>query len=207
MPRLALAALWLFAAAGCATTVHGEIESIQVNSDPTGAKLRVDADPVSYTAPSHFDLVRNHDHTMVASKDGYEDQTIKLSHHVSPAIAGNVLFGIIIGPLAIADDFISGSAYSLSNADLKGDVLTIHLIPKANAAAVTQSGLTSATSAEAAAPTSVTSATASPSADRHATAVAAPSDERRALNGAQSQTAKPSAIAKTGEPTAAPIAK
>ncbi|MDP3791937.1 MAG: PEGA domain-containing protein [Candidatus Omnitrophota bacterium] len=94
---------------GCATIVNGTSQKIQVTSDPSGATVLVD-EKESHTAPVKLRLERRRDHTLVFSKDGYESQTVKLTHVISEAVAGNTLCW---GPLGWVFDICAGTQYKL----------------------------------------------------------------------------------------------
>jgi hypothetical protein len=125
---LAFAASAIIIASGCATMSHGSRQSIQIDSDPSGASFMVDGDPVPYTTPATIELVRGQDHTIAFRRDGYDDYTANLSHSTSGAVLGNALAGGLIG---VGIDYSSGAAYQLENADLTDDVLKVTLKPKA----------------------------------------------------------------------------
>jgi hypothetical protein len=87
----------------------------------------VDADPVPYTTPTSLTLSRKQDHHLVFSKDGYENYNVDLTRSTSGAVYGNILAGGLIGTAA---DYSNGAAYTLNNANLVDDLLTIHLISR-----------------------------------------------------------------------------
>ena len=123
---LALVATSVILLASCATLSHGSSQEIQVASDPPGAQVLVDNDPVPYATPTTIMLNRRDDHVLVFRKNGYQDYRTSLTRSTSGAVAGNLVVGGIVGA---ATDYSSGAAYTLSSADLNGDVLTAHLAP------------------------------------------------------------------------------
>ena len=115
---------------GCATLTHGSTQSIQVVSDPPGAQVTVDDDPVAYTAPATVTLKRGQDHVLVLRKEGFQDYSAELTRSASGAVLGNVILGGVTG---IMTDYGSGAAYELGNANLVNDTLTVRLAPKPSA--------------------------------------------------------------------------
>jgi len=105
----ALGVAMALTACGCATIVNGTSQKIKVSSDPAGATVRVD-DKSTYITPARIRLERRRDHTLVFTKDGYEIQTVKLTHVLSEVVVGNTLLG---GPLGWAFDACAGTQYKL----------------------------------------------------------------------------------------------
>lgn len=107
---------WLFLAVvllqggGCGTIVHGSSQTLTVASNPPGAMVRLD-NGTEYTTPSSIKLQRNRDYVMTISKDGYQTQTVPVNSVLSGWLAGNILFGGIIGG---GVDLASGAAYTLT---------------------------------------------------------------------------------------------
>lgn len=94
---------------GCATLITGPNQKVSITSDPIDTKVEVDGKD-NYATPVKVKLKRNRDHTLVFTKEGYRDETVKLLHVLSGAIAGNtVLFGIA----GLAVDNLSGSQFKL----------------------------------------------------------------------------------------------
>jgi hypothetical protein len=113
MARTALVVILLFAASlfgGCGTIVHGSSQCVNFNTNPQGATLRFD-DGMMYTTPSQVKLERKKDYVVTISKEGYQTQTVPLNSVLSGWLAGNLLFGGIIGG---GVDLISGAAWTLT---------------------------------------------------------------------------------------------
>lgn len=104
---IVVAAAW--SVCGCATVVNGTGQKVRVTSDPAGATITVDGTR-SFTTPARVRLERRRDHTIVVAKDGYEIQTVKLTHVLSEVVVGNTLLG---GPLGWAFDACAGTQYKL----------------------------------------------------------------------------------------------
>ena len=96
--------------AGCASIMHGSLQTINVTSDPVGATVKVDGVEVG-TTPVVKDLARKSEHVIVISMEGYEDYEIKIEKAVDGAFWGNLLFGGLIGMII---DASSGAMYRLT---------------------------------------------------------------------------------------------
>lgn len=94
---------------GCGTIVHGSTQKITVSSSPPGAKVLVDGEG-SFTTPATVPLKRKRDHVIVFTMDGYQTEQVTVQSVVSGTVAGNLLFGGLIGG---AVDLASGGAYRL----------------------------------------------------------------------------------------------
>lgn len=105
----------LLAISGCATIVHlGGSEDVKVSSEPVGAKVIVDGAERGVT-PIEVDLERKKTHTVVLSKDGYKDSTKQIQSQLSWWLAGNAIFGGLIG---LVVDLLSGGGYTLDPSDV-----------------------------------------------------------------------------------------
>lgn len=120
---------------GCASMTHGALQTIRIESNPSGAQVTVDRDPVPYTTPTSVSLSRKQDHRLLFSKEGYDDYAVDLTRSTSGAVYGNILVGGLIGA---ATDYSSGAAYTLGHANMTDNVLTIRLTPKQHAPAEAQ---------------------------------------------------------------------
>jgi len=100
---------------GCATIIHGTRQNIAVNSMPTGAKVIVKGAHMA-TTPAVIELSRHETSIIIRfEKEGYEPVEVVLNRVVDGWIAGNIVFGGLIG---LAIDFISGGAYHLKPSEL-----------------------------------------------------------------------------------------
>jgi len=113
---LALAALVL---PGCMAMFAGSSQSIGLGSEPTGAKAVVDGQ--EYTTPATVELSKDSNHTIMFSKEGYQDSSAVLSSSINGWWFADAL---LWGPLALVD-FSNGSAYQLSP-----NSVTVLLAPK-----------------------------------------------------------------------------
>lgn len=94
---------------GCATLITGPNQKISITSIPIDAKVEIDGKD-NYRTPVKVKLKRNRDHTLVFTKEGYKDETVKLLHVLSGAIAGNT---VIFGIAGLAVDNLSGAQFKL----------------------------------------------------------------------------------------------
>ncbi len=95
---------------GCATIVHlGGTEELNVISEPSGAKVVVDGTERGVT-PIALKVERKQAHRILVSKEGYEESQTSVDSKLSLWMAGNVLFGGIIGFLV---DVLSGGGYTI----------------------------------------------------------------------------------------------
>lgn len=102
----------------CAAIFQGSSMDISVKTDPPGAKATVDGS-VSKTTPCSFTLERDVEHQVFVEKEGFNTYTVNVRSVESGMIAGNLLFGGIIG---IAVDAASGASKTL-----KPDEITLVL--------------------------------------------------------------------------------
>ncbi len=117
--RYVLVLTWLaLSPIGCATILVGRHQEIQVASLPPGAKASTEGQDI--TTPGTFNLLRNTNHVIVIEKEGYLPETVTLTSGVGAAVAGNLLFGRLIGT---GIDAATGAMYRLSpeavNVELK----------------------------------------------------------------------------------------
>lgn len=94
---------------GCATIINGTSQKIGVSSEPPGATVQVDGKNL-HTTPVRLRLERRRDHVLVFTKEGYDSQTINMTHVISEVVAGNTLLG---GPLGWVFDIFAGTQYKL----------------------------------------------------------------------------------------------
>lgn len=94
----------------CATIINGTSQSISISSQPTGAQVFVDGVPMGVT-PVAPDLKRKDKHLIRIEMEGYEPFELQLNRGVSGWIAGNIIFGGLIG---LAVDAMTGAMYKLS---------------------------------------------------------------------------------------------
>jgi hypothetical protein len=111
----------LFAGGGCATLVTGggQDQAVRISSNPRGADVYVDDQPMGKT-PLSLRLSRKDDHFVRVEKEGYRPYEKQLKSGFNPWMIGNVLFGGIVG---IVIDAVSGTNPSLSNSDVNAKLV------------------------------------------------------------------------------------
>lgn len=137
-----VAVLTLVVAAGCATIIQGSRQQVGVNSVPTGAAVVIDGAPFGGT-PVVARLERKRSHIVSISMDGYQPVQLTITRSVSGWLAGNIVFGGLIG---VAVDAISGAMYKLNpeqvaanlvkqgaSVDLKNGVLYVAVVLRPDA--------------------------------------------------------------------------
>ena len=129
---LVSAAIALFLITGCATIIHGTRQSVAISSNPSKAVVTIDGQERGST-PLTVDLKRNDTHSVKIELDGYLPYELNLNKKVDGWIAGNIIFGGLIG---LAVDAITGGMYKLSPdeimAELKSSSNTAHVSKKDN---------------------------------------------------------------------------
>jgi hypothetical protein len=95
---------------GCAKIVNGSRQMVRFTSTPAGAIVTVDNQDLG-TTPVASKLERKSVHVVQIEMEGYKTHQITLIPRLDGWIAGNLIFGGLIG---IAIDAITGSMYRLS---------------------------------------------------------------------------------------------
>jgi PEGA domain-containing protein len=93
---------------GCATIVHGTRQKVSVTTNPPGAS--VSDGMTTLQTPATFNLERDRDYILTITKPGYDTETVRVTHVISGAVAGNILAGGLIG---WGVDAISGAQWRL----------------------------------------------------------------------------------------------
>ena len=106
---------------GCATITRGSSQTFVLDSDPTGADVRLSTGQTCIT-PCTLTLKRKTAFTAVLSKPGYASVnapvTSKMKGNGITAFAGNIIFGGLIG---MGVDLVTGATKSLEPNPLKVD--------------------------------------------------------------------------------------
>lgn len=95
---------------GCGTIIHGGSQDVSIASEPSGATVEIDGTEVGDT-PLTKSLDRGSQHTVEISMDGYESEQVVVDKNVSGWVAGNIVFGGLIG---LVVDASTGGMYKLS---------------------------------------------------------------------------------------------
>lgn len=94
---------------GCATIINGSKQEISISSTPAAAKVIIDGSEAGVT-PLITKLTRKDTHLVKITLDGYLPYETAFTRKVDGWIAGNILFGGLIG---LAIDAITGGMYKL----------------------------------------------------------------------------------------------
>ena len=117
-----------FLMSGCATIIHGSKQSVSIASNPSSATVTIDNQDQGKT-PLTIKLERKDHHTVKVELPGYLAYETKFTRKVDGWIAGNIIFGGLIG---LAVDAITGGMYKLTpdqiQADLKSNTTSLRTI-------------------------------------------------------------------------------
>ena len=113
----------LFALSGCASTFNGQTQAVTIHSAPDGAtfsvtnrsgeKIHTGTTPVTLTLRRGAGYFKSETYTVLLTKDGFADRELTIAGTVSGWYIGNILFGGLIGMLAV--DPATGAMYSFPN--------------------------------------------------------------------------------------------
>lgn len=95
---------------GCATIMHGNMQSVSISSTPEGATVAVDNRVVG-TTPVSVELTRKKVHLVQISLEGYKTATLILDRKSSVFYWGNLVFGGVW--IGMAVDALTGAMYRL----------------------------------------------------------------------------------------------
>ena len=105
---------------GCATIMNGSRQPVGISSTPTKANITIDGHHFGET-PLTAILTRKDHHLIRIELPGYFPYETTLVRKTSGWIAGNILFGGIIG---LAVDAITGGMYKLTPEQIQTQLLT-----------------------------------------------------------------------------------
>ena len=98
----------------CASIIHGSRQNIAFSSNPAGADVYINGQNQGKT-PVIVNLKRNNNYSVEINLIGYLPYKIHVTKSVDAWIAGNIIFGGLIG---LAVDAASGSMYKLTPGQL-----------------------------------------------------------------------------------------
>lgn len=104
---------------GCASMVNSTRQEISISANQMGAQAKSDSGLMCNT-PCSLDLSRKMSHIITVEKEGYESINVTINNSVSGWIAGNILFGGLIG---LVIDFVSGGAYKLQPETVEANLI------------------------------------------------------------------------------------
>jgi hypothetical protein len=102
----------------CATLIHGSRQDVSFSSNPSRAFVSIDNVEMG-TTPVTLRLKRNMHHAVVIKLDGYQPYETILTRKVSGWLAGNILFGGLIG---IVVDAAGGGMYKLTPDQIQAEL-------------------------------------------------------------------------------------
>ena len=125
--KIVVAVLAMSALSGCASIVHNGMREVSVASDPPGAKVsiynRSNALVTTQTTPfvaqlePKYGYFRGQTYRLVFEKDGFAPAEAKLTSTVSGWYFGNIVFGGLIGMLAV--DPATGAMFNIVPKDVQ----------------------------------------------------------------------------------------
>lgn len=112
--------VFLFAVltSSCGTIIHGSKQDISISSNPSSALVTINNQEIGKT-PITTNLSRKDHHTVKIELAGYLPYETKLTRKVDGWIAGNIIFGGIIG---LAVDAITGGMYKLTPDQIQAEL-------------------------------------------------------------------------------------
>ena len=124
MKHTLICAAAALALSGCATIFNGQTQAVSIQSVPDGAaisvtnrageKIHSGTTPVSLTLKRGAGYFKPETYTVSYSKDGFTTQDITITGTMSGWYIGNLLFGGVIGMLAV--DPVTGAMYIFPDA-------------------------------------------------------------------------------------------
>lgn len=115
-----ITALAIVTLSACCTIMHGSKQQIAVNSTPSGARIFVDGQPGGQT-PAVVEMARKHAHNVRIELDGYQPYEMALTRGTSGWVAGNLVFGGLIG---LVVDASTGGMYKLNPTEVTAQMAT-----------------------------------------------------------------------------------
>ncbi|MBL7973170.1 MAG: PEGA domain-containing protein [Prolixibacteraceae bacterium] len=102
----------------CATIIHGSRQSVSISSNPSKAIVLID-NLEQGTTPLTVKLSRKDHHTVQINLDGFMPYETKLTRKVDGWLAGNIVFGGLIG---LAIDAATGAMYKLTPDQIQAEL-------------------------------------------------------------------------------------
>jgi hypothetical protein len=116
--------LSILALSACATIFNGQTQAVSIQSAPEGAmvsvtnrageKIHTGPAPVTLTLKRGAGYFKSETYTVAFSKDGFASKEVVISASMSGWYIGNLLFGGVIGMLAV--DPVTGGMYIFPDA-------------------------------------------------------------------------------------------
>lgn len=102
----------------CGTIIHGSRQDVSISSNPSSAIVTINNQEVGRT-PITISLSRKDSHAVKIELEGYLPYETKFTRKVDGWIAGNIIFGGLIG---LAVDAISGGMYKLTPDQIQAEL-------------------------------------------------------------------------------------
>lgn len=103
---------------GCATIFKGKGEAVTFNSNPSGATVVVNGQPIGKT-PTQVKLDSDKTQNIEIKKAGFESSHFVISNSVG---AGWVILDVLGGIVPVAIDFVTGSLYYLDRTEINASL-------------------------------------------------------------------------------------
>jgi hypothetical protein len=121
MRKIFTQAMFLFAfslVSSCALIIHGTKQEVAISSNPSAAKINIDGQYVGNT-PLATRLTRYEHHLVKIELPGYLPYEAIFTRKVDGWIAGNLVFGGLVG---LVLDVATGAMYKLTPNQIAGDL-------------------------------------------------------------------------------------
>jgi hypothetical protein len=110
--RIGLAAFAAVSLSGCGAIMHGNRQSIDVQSTPSGVKIVTSPLSMDYTTPSSLNLERKNSYILTFTSPGYTPSTVAVNNSIG---VGTVIMDVVFGGLlGVIVDAVTGDWYGLS---------------------------------------------------------------------------------------------
>lgn len=113
--------------AGCASVVNGRMQTVDLVTNPPGARALILPTHEEVQTPARVELRRKHAHTVLLEREGYCPEIAYLDRVTSAWVYGNLLIGGMIGIQADAE---SGGGYTLRPDPLEVRLRTLEHCPE-----------------------------------------------------------------------------
>ncbi len=110
-----LVATFILVFTSCATIFKGSKESVSFSSEPSGAKVYVDGQPLGST-PFQLELKSNKTYSVEFRLDGFQSRTVILNNSVG---AGWIILDVLFGLIPVVIDAATGNWYSLDQSHVR----------------------------------------------------------------------------------------
>lgn len=113
----------VLALSGCASIISGSNQTITIDSYPQGAEVVISGltrglTPLTVPVSREYSEVG----TVIVKKEGYEPQTITLSHKLNPWFWGNIVIGGVLGS---STDSTTGARYAYEPGQYMANLVAI----------------------------------------------------------------------------------